>query len=365
MLRFGIVGCGFIANGKHMPSLAKFPEKAKIVAFCDLIEERAQKAAGEYGDEEALVCTDYRRLLERKDIDVVCVCTPNVSHCRISCDAMKAGKHVICEKPMAINSAEAREMLNTSRQTGRKLTIGYQCRFREDAVFLKNVVDDGLLGDLYYGKAFAVRRRAVPTWGVFTDKEAQGGGPLIDIGTHALDLTLWYLNDFDVHSVNGVSFFKLGRDPEMCWGNASGPWDPATYDVEDSAMGFIRMKSGRLITLESSWALNTLDVREAKCAVSGTKGGAEMYSGADGSDQCKLNLTMGKKLVTVYPTLGLSGQAVGIGAVDPSVEEARRLIESIEEDKPVANPPEQSLVVTQILEAIYTSASTGREVIFD
>ncbi len=191
-VRIGIIGCGGIANGKHMPSLAKIPE-VEMVAFCDLIEERAQKAAQEYGAPGARVFTDYRELL-KLDLDVVHVLTPNKQHSFITVDALEAGKHVMCEKPMAINSAEAKKMLDAARRTGKKLTIGYQSRFRQDSMYLKKLCEAGELGEIYYAKAQAVRRRAVPTWGVFLDAENQGGGPLIDIGTHALDLTLWEMN---------------------------------------------------------------------------------------------------------------------------------------------------------------------------
>ena len=193
-VRIGIIGCGGIANNKHMPSLKKV-EQAEMVAFCDIIEERAQKAAKEYGVPGAKVYTDYRELLQDKSIDVVHVLTPNRDHSYITVDALEAGKHVMCEKPMAINTAEAQKMIDAAKRTGKKLTIGYQNRFRPDSRYLKQVCEAGDLGEIYYARAQAIRRRAVPTWGVFLDEEKQGGGPLIDIGTHALDLTLWTMNN--------------------------------------------------------------------------------------------------------------------------------------------------------------------------
>ena len=362
MHRLGIIGCGFIANCKHLISLAELKERVEIVAFCDLIEERAVKAAKEFGGEAAKVYTDYRELLKDESIDIVHVCTPNVSHCEISCAAMEAGKHVMCEKPMAINTEEARKMLDTAKRTGKKLTIGYQNRFRDDSIFLKKVVEEGTLGDIYYGKAYAIRRRGIPTWGVFTDKSKQGGGPLIDIGTHALDLTLWYMDNYDVHSVTGVSFEKMGNDPASCYGNNNGPWDTDTYDVEDSAMGFIKMKNGAVIVLESAWALNTLDVREARCQICGTKAGAEMYKGSDESFQCRLNMTMGERLVTVNPEFAISKQSVVSTDAD-GVREQKAWLDAIDNDTEPVVRPEQALKVTQILEAIYQSSATGKEVL--
>ena len=131
-LRVGIIGCGGIANGKHMPNLAKIPE-VEMVAFCDLIEERAKKAAEKYGVKDSKTYVDYRDLLARDDIDVVHICTTNDSHAPITVDALKSGKHVMCEKPMAMDAAGAREMVKAYKETGKKLTIGYQGRFRPEA----------------------------------------------------------------------------------------------------------------------------------------------------------------------------------------------------------------------------------------
>lgn len=364
MLKIGIIGCGFIATCKHLPSLKALPERAEVVAFCDLIDQRAQTAAKEYGGPNAKIYADYRKVLEDKSIDIIHVCTPNVSHCEIACAAMEAGKHVLCEKPMAINAAEARTMLATAKRTGKKLTVGYQNRFRDDSIFLRKVVDDGVLGDIYYGKAYAIRRRGIPTWGVFTDKSKQGGGPLIDIGTHSLDLTLWYMGNYDVHSVTGVSFEKIGRDPATCFGNNNGPWDTATYDVEDSAMGFIRMKNGAVISLESAWALNTLEIREARCQLCGTKAGAEMYRAEDESFQCRLNMTMGERLVSVHPEFTVSKQSV-ISTDEDGVREQRAWLDAIDNNTDPVVLPEQALRVTEILEAIYLSSASGKEILFD
>ena len=157
-VRIGIIGCGGIANGKHMPALKKI-EEAEMVAFCDIIEERAVKAAKEFGVEGAKVYTDYRKLLEDESIESVHVCTPNRSHSFITIDALEAGKHVMCEKPMAKTYAEAKKMYETAQRTGKKLTIGYQQRWRPDSLYLKEACDNGDLGDIYYGRAIALRAK--------------------------------------------------------------------------------------------------------------------------------------------------------------------------------------------------------------
>ncbi len=355
-LKIGIVGCGGIANGKHMPALSRIPE-VEMVAFCDIIEERAQKAAKQYGTEDAKVYTDYKELLADDSIEVVHVLTPNREHCAITVDALEAGKHVMCEKPMAKTAADARKMLDAAKRTGKKLTIGYQNRYRDDSMFLKKACERGDLGEIYFAKAHALRRRGVPTWGVFTDEEKQGGGPLIDIGTHALDLTLWMMDNYEVKSVKGSTFRKLAEQKDT--GNPWGDWDPNEFTVEDSAFGFIEMKNGATIILESSWALNTLDVGEAQTSLCGTKAGADMKDGL------RINrIDYGKQSV-LKPDMNSGGVAFFEGRRAGAEDvEARMWIDNILNDTEPMVKPEQALVVTEILEAIYTSAKTGKQVDF-
>lgn len=263
----------------------------------------------------------------------------------------------MCEKPMAINSKEAKQMVDAAKRTGKKLTVGYQHRHRRDSFFLNEVIEDGDLGEIYFAKSHAVRRRGVPTWGVFLDKEKQGGGALIDIGTHALDLTLWLMNNYKPKSVMGNVYHKLGKNKNAA--NAWGPWDPEKFTVEDSAFGFITMENGATITLESSWALNSLDVDEAKCTLSGTEGGADMKDGL------RINGENFGKLYTTNVELGAGGVAFYDGKTENDADlEARLWIESIINDTEPTVKPEEALVVTQILEAIYESARTGKAVYF-
>lgn len=356
-LKIGIIGCGGIANGKHMPSLSKL-NNVEMVAFCDIIEQKAIDAAKRYGTAEAKVYVDYKELLKDESIDIIHVLTPNRSHSFITVDALEAGKHVMCEKPMAINSAEAKKMLDAAKRTGKKLTIGYNNRQRPDSLYMKQICEKGDLGEIYYAKAHAVRRRAVPTWGVFLNEEEQGGGPLIDIGTHALDLTLWMMNNYKVKSVVGNVYYKLGKKPNSA--NAWGPWDPDKFTVEDSAFAFITMENGATVTLDASWALNILDVIEASCTLCGTEGGADMRDGV------RVN---GEKYGTLYvnkPELSSGGVAFysGHSESDPD-REARLWIDAIINDKDPLVLPEQAYVVTQVLEAIYESAKTGKPVYFN
>ncbi|MBC1475578.1 Gfo/Idh/MocA family oxidoreductase [Listeria grandensis] len=355
-LKIGIIGCGGIANGKHMPSLASVAE-AEMVAFCDIVVERAEKAKVDFGTPNASAYTDYKELLADKTIDVIHVCTPNISHAEISVAAMEAGKHVMCEKPMAKTTVEAQAMIDASVKTGKKLTIGYQNRFRKDSQFLHEVCENKELGEIYYAKAKAIRRRAVPTWGVFLDEEAQGGGPLIDIGTHALDLTLWMMDNYKPKYVVGNAYHKLSQRANAA--NAWGPWDPSKFTVEDSAFGFITMENGATIVLESSWALNTLDVGEAKTSLCGTEGGADMENGL------RINGESHSQMYETEIQLEAGGVDFYDGAGDDPAElEAQQWIDSILNGTDPVVKPEQALVVTQILEAIYESSQTGQPVFF-
>ncbi|WP_445491689.1 Gfo/Idh/MocA family protein [Niallia sp. 03133] len=361
-VKIGIIGCGGIAFGKHLPSLAKVQDKAIMTAFCDIELDRAEKAAKEYGSSESKVYTDYKKLLEDPTIDIVHVCTPNVSHAEITIAALEAGNHVMCEKPMAINSEEAKSMWEAAKRTGKKLTIGYQNRFRSDSMALNEACTAGDLGEVYMAKAHAVRRRGVPTWGVFMDKEKQGGGPLIDIGTHALDLTLWMMNNYKPKMVVGSAFQKLKDKSE---GNMFGPWDSSKFDVEDSAFGFIKMENGATIYLETSWALNMINAKEAQVTLCGTEAGAEMFGEAwDNKGHVTFNSTKYGQFIETNTSAG-GGVAYyeGVG-LNAGELEARQWIEAVIEDKEPLVKPEEAYIVTKILEAIYESAKTGKAIEF-
>lgn len=354
IFRIGIIGCGGIANGKHLPSLKKLTN-VELVAFCDIVNERAETAAVKYGAEDAKVYENYKELISDSSIDIVHVLTPNDSHAEIAIAALEAGKHVMCEKPMAKTAADAKRMAETAKRTGKKLTIGYNNRFRADSQHLKRVCEEGELGEIYFAKAHAIRRRAVPTWGVFLDEEKQGGGPLIDIGTHALDLTLWMMNNYKPKVVLGTSYHELSQKENAA--NAWGPWDPSKFTVEDSAFGMIVMENGATIMLESSWALNTLEVDEAKCSLSGTEGGADMKGGL------RINGEKHSRLFTTEVDLKAGGVAFYDGAKESDADlEMRTWIKTIENDTEPVVTPEQAYVVSQILEAIYESARTGKAV---
>ena len=358
MLGVGIIGCGGIANGKHMPAIKKI-EGLEMVAFCDVVRERAEKAAKEFGAPDAAVYTDYKELLADKRIHSVRVLTPNRLHAQISIDAMRAGKHVLCEKPMAATYADALRMLEVQRETGMLLSIGYQHRFDADVAYAKKEAEKKAFGEIYFAKGNVIRRRGVPTWGVFTSKAEQGGGALIDIGTHVLDIVLYLMNNYRPRYAVGSTYDKLKTQKESA--NPFGPWDPEHYDVEEAAFGYVVMENGATVILETSWALNTTDVCGVRYMVCGTEAGADNYNG-----KFKINGVNNDRQYVHTPDLAPAGvDYYASKNATPAVLEQKAFTDAVLGKGKLVTTPEQAAVVTRILEGIYVSAATGKPYYFE
>ena len=357
-LGVGIIGCGGIAEGKHMPSIEK-TEGFEMVAFCDVIRERAEKAAQKYGTPDAKVYTDYKELLADARVNNVRVLTPNRLHAQISIDAMRAGKHVLCEKPMAASYADALRMIEVQKETGMVLTIGYQHKFDPDVMYAKEEAKKNAFGEIYLAKANVIRRRGVPTWGVFTKKAEQGGGALIDIGTHVLDIVLYLMDNYRPRYAVGSTYDKI--KPQKETGNPFGPWDPENYDVEESAFGYIVMENGATIILETSWALNTTDVCGVRYMICGSEAGADNYGG-----KFKINGINNDRQYIHTPDLSPAGVAFyESNGVKNTVREQQVFRDAILGKGELVTKPEQAAIVTEILEGIYISAQTGKPYYFE
>jgi len=358
IVKVGIIGCGGIANGKHMPSLSRIPN-VELVAFCDIIPERAEEAKEKFGTKDAKTYTDYKELLSDPEIEVVHVLTPNREHAQITVDALYAGKHVMCEKPMAKTAADARRMYEAAKATGKKLTIGYQHRQKPESIYAKQYIESGAIGEIYYANCLAIRRRGTPNWGVFLDDEAQGGGPIIDIATHSLDLTLYLMNNYEPELVIGKTHKKL-EHPEA--GNIWGDNGVSTTPLEESACAFIRMKNGATIMLETSWALNTSEpIQEGSCVLCGSKEGLQIKNNV-----LKINkIEFDRQTETTVDTSAGGVAFYAGGNASPSDVEAANWIKSVIDDTDPIVLPEQALVVSEILEAIYESSKTGKPVYFE
>lgn len=341
--KVGLIGTGSICQSVHIPAYVKNPD-AEIVAICDINEETLNKVGDNLGIDAKYRFTDYTKLLKMDEIELVDVCTPNFVHMDPTIKALDAGKHVMCEKPIALNAKEGQKMVDAEQRSGKKLMIAYCWRWNSGAQALKRFVDDGQMGDIYYARVQALRRRGVPSWGVFIDKEKQGGGPLIDIGCHALDLTLFLMGHPKPVAANGMSVTKFGTKKGTF--GSWGAWDYDNYTVEDFAAGFIRFENGATLVLESSFCAN-IEKDVFNTSLMGTEGGATL-------DPLKMYREENETLIDVSP--------VYLKNVGTHEAEIYAFIDAIRNDKPSPVPGEQGLMVAKILDAIYLSSEKGKEV---
>lgn len=342
-LRVGIVGCGYISS-VHLGGYSKL-EQVEIVAFCDLVREKAEAAAKKYGTPDAKVYTAYKEMLKEQKLDIVSVCTENNMHCEITVEALNAGAHVLCEKPMAITGKEADEMVAAAKKNGRKLSVGYQLRYSNEALLLHREIEAGKLGKIYYAEASSLRRRGVPTWGVFLNKAKQGGGPLIDIGTHIVDRTLWLMNDYSpIVSAVGNTYDHL---IPLGGFNNGGHWNIDRFEVEDSAFGTVTLASGATLVVKASWAANVKEMDTNLSLLLGVNGGAELKN-----EELTLNGQANDHLWQTKPELFNNNES----AYD---REIAAWVDAVVNDKEPIVRCEQAAQVVKVLEAIYMSARGG------
>lgn len=346
-LKIGMIGCGGIAHGAHIPGYLAIPDQAELVWACDVNEERAKETAEKHGFTK--VTTDYKEVLADPEIDAVSITTPNKFHYQPTIDALNAGKHVLCEKPLAMNAAEAREMCRAARDNNRILQVALQMRFSGPGAFMKDYIKNGHMGDVYYARAQALRRRGVPAWGVFIDKELQGGGPLIDIGVHILDFTLSMMGYPKPISASGKTWNTLGKDPSLF--NYWGDYDREKFTVEDMAVGFIRFEGGKVIVLESSFMAN-IEKEVFHTQLMGTKSGAIVK--AWGEDPVQIFTETDRQLFDLTPR--------NIPDVKSAhVREVEAFVDAIQNGKPSPVPGENGLILNAIFDALYKSSESGQE----
>jgi predicted dehydrogenase len=347
-LRIGLVGCGGI-SGIHIDGWKRISDIAEIVAVADPIEDR-RNARG-----EALGVSADKRFPYFEDmlkagvkVDAIDICTPNGFHAPISIAALNAGVHVLCEKPLAKNPGEVREMIAARDRAKNKILMTAQhMRFQNNSVRLKDYIDKHPLGDVYYCRAQFNRRRFLPCRPGFLDINISGGGPTIDIGVHILDLSLHLMGHPEPVSVTGIAPQKLAKrnDIRGWWGE----WDRDKITVEDFAAGFVRFKNGAALTLECSWLANQKEPEFTKITLVGTEAGAEwpdlnIYSESAGS-------TTDTHLQFADDKIGGHQKEIAVFA------------DAVIHGKPSPVPAEQSLNVIRILEGLYRSHESGKEVL--
>ncbi|EPD5672304.1 TPA: Gfo/Idh/MocA family oxidoreductase [Escherichia coli] len=340
-LRVAIIGAGQVADKVHA-SYYCTRNDLELVAVCDSRLSQAQALAEKYGN--ASVWDDPQAMLLAVKPDVVSVCSPNRFHYEHTLMALEAGCHVMCEKPPAMTPGQAREMCDTARKQGKVLAYDFHHRFALDTQQLREQVTNGVLGEIYVTTARALRRCGVPGWGVFTNKELQGGGPLIDIGIHMLDAAMYVLGFPAEKSVNAHSFQKIG--PQKSCGQF-GEWDPATYSVEDSLFGTIEFHNGGILWLETSFALNIREQSIMNVSFCGDKAGATLFPAHIYTDNNGELMTLMQR----------------------EMADDNRHLRSMEafinhvQGKPVMiADAEQGYIIQQLVAALYQSAETGTRV---
>ncbi len=352
-MKVAVIGCGTIANAQHIPAYLANPE-AEIKYFCDIIPERAEKAVADYGC--GIAVTDYKEVLADPEVEAVSVCTPNNMHSIISIDALRAGKNVLCEKPAARIYSEALEMQKVQHETGKVLNIGVCNRFNNGVIKLKELIDNGVLGDVFHVYVSFRCHRSIPgLGGDFTTKAVAGGGALIDWGVHFLDIVMYCCGDPKPLTVTGEAFSKLGKNigeyvyPGKMW--AGPPKLDGIYDVEDSVTALIRTE-GPTITVNGAWAQN-INKEEMYIDFMGDKGGVRIdYYSSE---------------FTVYTTK--DGKIYEYNSDfepnDKFKSEINEFIDCIKTGKKLASHIDTNIITARMMQAIYDSSDAHKEIALD
>ncbi len=340
-LRIGVVGLGM---GRHHARMFQSHPQAKLAALAEPDEKRRKEVGEELGVKR--LYPDLESMLAEEQLDVVSIATPNRFHKPQTIAALEAGAHVLCEKPMAMNAAEAEEMLAAARRTGRRLMINFSFRFTEQSWALKRQVESGLIGDVYFGRTVWHRRRGLPGFGGwFGQKALSGGGPLIDLGVHRLDLALWLMGYPEPEWVLGATYDPIARR----LAEESGK----QFDVEDLAAALIRFRNGATLVVEASWAANIKERELMETRLLGTKGGLVQRNLNEGYEfEAEVFLERDGCLFDerLHPPV-------------PSAPNAyHHFVDCILEDRPHTATAEEGLTVMRLLDAIYASAESGQPV---
>lgn len=349
-IRIGLIGIGNICKAVHIPPYIGNPD-IEIVALCDIQIEKAIEVKNKFFP-EAAVYSDYTDLIKNEKIDAVDICTPNYLHSIIAITALNAGINVFCEKPDAVNSEEAEKMKAAADKNQKHLMVMRNNRYVNTSQYLKQYIADGLMGEIYAGRCGWIRRRGIPgKGGWFTTKEQSGGGPLIDLGVHMIDLSIWLMGNPKPVAVSGSTYCKFADSTtsdsiHSAFGEAK---EDGIFDVEDLAMGFIKFDNGACLQIEFSWASN-IESEKNFVELRGTKSGISWTNG-----QTKIFTEDRGLLVNIEP--GVSGIHGG---------HAENILHFIDVLKNGTTPdfvPIQGVNMIKILSAIYLSAKTGKEVV--
>jgi predicted dehydrogenase len=338
-LKIALIGAGGIATSVHLPAYQKAHEHVEIVAVADVFEERAKKVAAEANIPHYF--KDYEEMLDKVAIDAVSVCVPNKFHREATIKALEAGCHVLCEKPPSMNQVEAKEMEDAAVNAGKLLMYGFHYRFQSETQTAKRFIDAGEFGEIYSGRVHAIRRRGIPGWGVFTNKELQGGGPLIDIGVHMLDTALYLMGYPDPDVVLGKTHQQIGKQKGV---GLLGEWDYKNFTVEDMAIGMITFKNGASLILESAFAANVEKNDLMQVSLMGNKGGADIFP-------LKMYQEKHETLIDITPAY--------VPQIHAHEKEILTFVDHCVTGNITREFAKQGTSIQKIIDALYESAETG------
>ena len=345
-LRIGIIGAGNIRHS-HMAGYKALSDEVEVIAACDIDEKKLTEYCKQYDIPNKY--TDFNEMMAKEDLDAVSVCTWNSVHKDATIAALRGGANVICEKPMAMNTEEALEMLKVSKETGKLLQIGFVRRFGNDADALKEYISAGTFGDIYYAKATYLRRSGCPG-GWFGDKSRSGGGPLIDLGVHVIDLVRYLAGSPKAVSAYGATFNNLGPDRasgKKDW-QVEGNDDP--YTVEDFTTALIRFDNGFTVSVEASFNLN-IKKDVGNIELFGTNAGCTI------NPDLELFTQIAGRFVNVKPCDSIALEFNGLFE-----REIKGFVDAVNGNAPCIAPAEDGVELMRIIDAIYESAETGRSV---
>ena len=363
-LRVAVIGTGMIANSAHFPALNMLREEGlvEVVGVADIREEVAAETARRHSVPNYY--KDPQKMLDELKPDFVAVCTPNMYHKEWTIKALQAGAHVACEKPLALNVADAEEMWQTAKDCG-KMLFPCQCmRWRNYMQQSKVLVDNGELGDVYFSDIEFIRRIGIPTWGYFHMKEHNYGGPFCDLGVHLIDSLLWIVGDKKVEAVSGSAYTKIANQGEDILlsiaesGAYSGAFTPRKYDyrefnVEDFSTGFMRLEGGMSVNFKFSWALN-LPTTNLDMVICGDKGGLSV-------NKERLYKNIGRYQTECEMKWFDNGEYKGV-AFEQHRYMYRNIINTLAGKEEYLIKKHQNIEVTKAIECFYKSAELGREV---
>jgi predicted dehydrogenase len=341
-LRVGVVGVGGISAEQHLPHWKSCPH-AELVALCDIDGDRLATQGKKFGIAD--LHTDWREMVERVDLDVIDITTPNEWHAPVAIAALDLSKHVLCEKPMATSSVDAQRMLDLSIERDRKLQINHHFRFDRTFRDLQTFASEDQLGKPYFAHARWHRRRRVPVAPTFLQRSLSQGGPMLDLGVHVVDLAMVLMGFPRPVSVSASVETHLGRNPNM--GGDWGDWDPESFEVEDFAIALFRFENGATLFVETTWLGFHEKPEEWFVRVLGTKAGLHWPDGLVVREQNKIPSEC---------------KLTGMDRATPYQQSIHRFAEAIVKDQPVPIAPAESLTVVRMVEAAYVSGRVGKEV---